>query len=350
MSYLAALVAFLLLAAPAALASDFSASAKGTGTGRFLQLGAGARAAGLGEAYTALADDASALYWNPAALTRTQAASALFMHAPYLGSSFFDYAAYAQNLGPGGALGLGVQYFSAGKIIGTDDTGSENGTFAPNDLALSLGYAYKFSERPSEDGLSLGLSGKYARSRIINTAQTFTCDIGLLAPAVLDGRLSLGAAAVNLGGKMKFESEAESLPRAFRLGAGYHINPDWLAGIDLALPMNNQPYVAAGTEYVLRMSEGWDFAGRVGFNSRTVGDVPGLSGCAFGVGVVRSGLSIDYAIAPMGDIGMTHRVSVSLRFAARQGSSAGKAPAKSESRRRASPRQQRPAGGDFLIY
>jgi len=38
----------------------------GTTGSTFLKLGAGARAIGMGSAFTGLSDDATAIYWNPA--------------------------------------------------------------------------------------------------------------------------------------------------------------------------------------------------------------------------------------------------------------------------------------------
>src|SRR5271155_3166064 len=88
-------------------ASNFSSSANGTTAAEFLQLGVGARALTMGQAYTAVADDASALYWNPADMTQIQNHSVTLMRTAYIASSFFDYGAYAQNLGQYGALGAG---------------------------------------------------------------------------------------------------------------------------------------------------------------------------------------------------------------------------------------------------
>jgi len=49
-------------------AGDFSADAKGTTGAAFLTMGMGARAVGMGGAYSAVAADASAVSWNPAGL------------------------------------------------------------------------------------------------------------------------------------------------------------------------------------------------------------------------------------------------------------------------------------------
>src|SRR5208282_3538836 len=95
-------------------ASDFSSAANGTTGADFLNLAVDARAVGMGGAYSAVAPDATALYWNPAGLTNIGAYSASVMHAPYIASSYFDYAAYGQNLGKYGAFGVSWQYFSLG--------------------------------------------------------------------------------------------------------------------------------------------------------------------------------------------------------------------------------------------
>ena len=188
----------LLLAAPASSA-NFSSSAQGTTTAEFLQLGVGARAVAMGEAYSAAADDAGAMYWNPAALTNIKNRSATFMHAAYIGSSYFDYAAYGQNLGSKGAYGVGLQYFSAGGIAQTDATGTDVGTFNPYDLAFSLGYARKLDGLGPQflNGYSIGLAGKFIQSRILTMAQTEALDFGMLSPAYLDGRLNLAFTMTN---------------------------------------------------------------------------------------------------------------------------------------------------------
>src|SRR5580693_1619639 len=111
----------------------FSSDATGTTTADFLKLGVGARADAMGGAYSAVADEATALYWNPGALTRIpeKSASATLMHAPYVASSFFDYVGFAKNTNGSNAWGTGLQYFSAGTITETDNNGFEQGSFTP---------------------------------------------------------------------------------------------------------------------------------------------------------------------------------------------------------------------------
>ena len=214
-------LALCLPAARSAGAAGFNAAARGTTTAEFLSLGAGARAVAMGQAYGAAADDATALYWNPP-LTRVPLRSATLMHAAYVDSSFFDYVAYAQNLGAWGAFGTSFQYFSAGQIKQTDATGTDVGSFTPYDLAVSAGYAYRLGGiefMPDFNGFSLGVSAKLIQSKILATAQTAAVDVGLLTPAYWNGRFRGSLTVTNLGGRMRFEETAEALPAAARLAA-----------------------------------------------------------------------------------------------------------------------------------
>jgi hypothetical protein len=309
------LALILLLAAPAG-AANFTSSARGTTTAQFLELGVGARAVAMGEAYSAVADDASAMYWNPAALTNIRKRSATQMHAAYIGSSYFDYSAYGQNLGSKGAFGAGLQYFSAGGITQTDATGTDVGSINPYDLAISLGYAYKLegSVLQPVNGFSIGLAGKFIQSRILTTAQTEAADFGVLSPPYFNERLQMAFTATNLGGTMKFDADKENLPLTLKLGSSYKITDHWLTALDVSFPRNDNPYGALGTEYQLVTSGSWKMSGRTGFNSQTIGSVDGFTGVSFGFGIGNSLLAMDYAFVPLGGIGQSNRISLTCTF------------------------------------
>src|SRR5258708_435539 len=131
---------FALCLLPFALSfANFNSDSQGTSAANFLKLGAGARAGAMGDAFSAVADDSTALYWNPGALTRIheKSGSATLMHAPYVASSFYDYVAFAKNTNGDNAWGTSLQYFSAGSISQTDVNGFDQGSFTPYDMAVS---------------------------------------------------------------------------------------------------------------------------------------------------------------------------------------------------------------------
>ncbi|MBI4369931.1 MAG: PorV/PorQ family protein [Elusimicrobia bacterium] len=300
-------------------ASDFSSSAKGTTSAGFLKLAAGARAAALGEAYAAMANDATALYWNPAALTRLPRKSASFMHALHLDSSFFDYAAYGQPIKWKSSkqktsfaknyVGFALQYFSAGAITQTDETGTPTGSFTPNDLAFTAGYGKKLGT------YSIGANAKLVRSTIDDTAQTIAVDLGFLSPAHFSGLWRYGLSVSNLGGSLQYGSgSAESLPLIIRWGNAFRLGSSWSAALDVAAPKDNAPYWALGTEYYIPMGGRWNLSPRAGYNTRSSDDLGGLSGISFGFGTGTSALGFDYAFVPFGDLGITHRLSFSVGF------------------------------------
>lgn len=291
----------------AAWAGDFGPGARGTTTANFLKLGAGARAAGMGEAFTAVADDATALYWNPGALVRVEGQAATLMHAPYLDSSYFDYAGYARRLRRGGVLGLGVHYFSAGSIDETDATGTDVGSFKPNDAAVSAGYAREVH------GFGVGIAAKLVQSKIVDKARTAALDAGVLSPALMEGRLRFGLAASNLGGKMKFDEAKEDLPLVIRAGGAFKLRKDWTAALDLGFPRDGKSTLAVGMEHSRALRDGRSLSGRIGYSTRN-SDVGGFEGLTLGLGCGSRRIGLDYAFVPLGDLGTTHRISLSARF------------------------------------
>src|SRR6185295_6519048 len=119
--------------------SDFNRKAIGTSSANFLKLGMGARPKAMGDQFTAVADDASAVYWNPAGLSNLSAPSLLMMHAAHVQSIFYDSFAYALPVRERLGFGMGVQYLSYGKIEQTDESGITRGDYQPQDLSIQIG-------------------------------------------------------------------------------------------------------------------------------------------------------------------------------------------------------------------
>lgn len=308
----------LIAAAALCLAGTAAAQneAVGTGSGEFLQLGAGARASAMGEAYSAVADDPSAVYWNPAALTRVASKSVTLMHSTYIDSSRFSFGAYAHPLGRAGAFGISLTHFTWGELSQTSEFGDETGRFTPSDLAVSAGYGYTLrnAEFSALEGLAIGVAGKFIRSQIVHSAQTGAIDIGLLSRAYARDRLRVAVTATNLGGRLRYATRSEPLPTELRAGAAAALGARWLVSADAVAPSAGSAYANAGFEYKLAASGPWGMAARAGLNSQRLLDLDGLGGASFGIGVSGARIAVDYAMLPLGELGLSHRAGVTLRF------------------------------------
>ncbi len=291
-------------------AASFSSGAKGTTSAQFLKLAPGARAIAMGEAYTAVADDPLALYWNPAGLNVLKHSQSLsFMHAIYVESINYGSLAYAYKL-PGdlGAIGASYSYLNIGSIDRTDDAGVAQGSYSPQDNAFSVGWGRKLFSVP------VGAAIKYISSKIVSSASTYALDLGARVPwKLLNNRLSLAVSARNIGPGLKFHSERDPLPFELRAGSALAYSDNLLFSADLALPVDNSPYAAFGAEYQKALPS-FLLHLRGGVNSRTFGDIAGLSGISLGFGIDYQSLGIDYALAPLGKLGLTHRISLGYSF------------------------------------
>jgi len=288
-------------------AAGFSAGARGTTGAQFLELPAGARAIAMGSAYTSIGDDPFSACYNPAGLASLNNLNAGLMHALYFQDISYEYGVVAAPLREFGVFGLSAQYLSINSLAEIDKTGVFTGeNFKPNDMALSAIYARHFGV------VDLGVSAKYIKSQILNSARTFAGDIGVQARFE---NYAFGLSVLNAGQGLKFHNEESSLPTTVRIGASLRSGPDWLFSADAVAPKGTGPLLAAGTEYKLLTNQNIQVLLRAGYNSRTVASkLGGISGIHAGAGLDFGNTSVDYAWSLYGDLGSSHRFSLNLRL------------------------------------
>lgn len=275
------------------------AHAAGTTTGEFLRLGAGARYVGTGDTGAAVANDANATYWNPAQLTQVKEPQVTASYNAYVAGINYQYFGYAER-----NVGLSVQSLSYGSVQRVDVNGQEIGRYDPRDVAVSLAGAQRVH------GINLGLTGKYINSRILKSASTYAFDAGASKEA---GRARFAAVVKNVGRPLTFETGRDPLPLSLNLGAAYHWTKSLVIATEGVKPRGSNPYYGVGLEKKLPLDKGNSVALRGGFNTRSK-DVPGSIGASFGLGLKMKRVDVDYAFLPFGDLDLTHRLTVNLRF------------------------------------
>ena len=299
-------------------AGGFNTGSIGTAGGQFLNMGGGARAISLGGAYTAISDEASGIYYNPAGLVQISDVSLMFMHANYLADISFDYLAFGHKKN-NFAFGAALSYMDAGDIQQTDVSGNSMGTYKPRDYVGIISMAMKTSSPFSNDEgfFSIGINAKILKSYIIEQANTFAFDIGILNKssfALNDKRIRFGFLAQNIGPKIKFDKEEDSLPLTLKGGVAVESNKNLLFCGDMVFPKSNQPYAALGLEYKLQILNKTNISLRLGGNTRALNSLNVLNGLSAGFGIKLDFLSIDYALNGFGELGNAHRVSISFNF------------------------------------
>ena len=156
------LAGLLVLAAQAGWAAE---------TAAFLDIGVGARAAGMGGAYTALADDANTVYWNPAGLARLEKREASVSHAELGRSTRHDFLAYAHPA-PQGTFAGAFTYLSQGSIEGHDGLGRPTGSFNASDATVTgaeLSALEAKAQRQALGRVKARAAGRRALARIAHT-------------------------------------------------------------------------------------------------------------------------------------------------------------------------------------
>ncbi|MBI3551276.1 MAG: PorV/PorQ family protein [Elusimicrobia bacterium] len=284
----------------------------------FLKILSGARPVAMGEAYTAVADDLSALGTNAAGLSRIGAREDSFMHAELFGGTHHDFLGYAHPLSQtapvlgGGTLGFGLQRISNDTIPGRDANGAPTSSFGASDTALDFGYS-----RPLFDSrTSLGITAKVIRSQLAEaTDNTAAFGLGAMHTVELGKQaVTFGAAIANLGPGLKLGDKDSSLPLTLAFGASTKISGALLVAADFKhRPYSHETVFGFGTEYALLSS----FSLRAGYAAANTASNTlngALSGLGVGFGLKIYKAKLDYSFTPAGDLGEAQRVGLSTRF------------------------------------
>lgn len=301
--YLSLLITFIVV--NFSLSSAY-ATAAGTTAGELLSIPTGTRADGMGGAYTALADDSSALEWNPAGLSFANQKEASFAQTSLIDSVNYEHLAFSAP-GESYSFGTSMSYLGYGNIAGYDNNGNSIGNQSADAYDFSGGIASMF-----KDSLSLGMTGTFLRESLADvSANTFAVNGGAIYALPfhpLQTNYRIGASVLNLGPGLKFVSERDPLPEQAKFGVAAMGIEQWplTLTMDLGVPNDNVPYVSFGSEYWFREV----VALRLGYS----GSNDEEKGLRVGVGIKLRGLLFDYSYGSAGDFGAVQRFSLSFRF------------------------------------
>lgn len=295
-----------------------------TNTGAsFLKINIGARAVGMGSAFTAVANDVSAIQWNPAGLSLLTGREFSAMHSEWIVDTKLDFLGFAFPLRTG-VVGGSIIYLSHPEMEGRSETREKVANFDASDLAVIFGYSKRviFS---GKEMASFGLNVKLIRQQIeLESAYGAAFDIGLLSHFSLfhnHNPLSIGLCIQNIGAQMKFVNEPYDLPLSVTAGLGYNIGALTIAFDIKQLIYENKTVFNFGTEFVpINM-----FALRAGYLLPLMKDreiildskydeLTNLNGISAGLGLRLFGIQTDYSFVPYGILGSTHIISLSMKF------------------------------------
>lgn len=315
-------------------------SKKGTTAATFLSIGQGTRATGMGSAFVALADDPSALYWNPAGITKVKGAGLLVDHTAWIADVDYNFLAVTYNLGDFGAIGASFTTSNIGEMnVTTIENPEGTGeTFSATDAAFSIAWAIQLTEN-----FSIGFNPKFVYQSIWKTSSTaIAIDLGVQYITPFDGMI-LGMSISNFGSKMQLQGNSSlvlydpdpnssgnngsipanlqtdtwELPVNFRVGVAYEpVKVDQhkiLLAVDALHLSDNYESVNIGGEYTFDDF----FSIRGGYKSLFLTNSE--ESYSFGAGVKQLllgniSVQFDYAYQDFGRLNDIQKFSISINF------------------------------------
>lgn len=291
---------------------------------QFLGVSSDARAAAMGEAFTTVEGQSSALFYNPAGLARLSSVIDMTAsHNSWIADITHQAFSVALNPWEGryGVFGISALTVDYDEIQGTMVWGNPEGyidteIFNPGAIAIGIGYAICLTDKFAVGGQikhvaqSLGKSVIPGEGVKKNLVSAIAFDFGTIYHTGFFKSLVLGMSVRNFSEEVKFEWESFQLPLTFRMGLSINAldlfidNPEnhsLLIIMDAVHPRAYPEYIDLGGEYLFMDI----FALRLGYMFRR--DECGLS---MGFGLQKFGFSFDYAYTPFGVFNNVNRFTV----------------------------------------
>ncbi len=321
---LAAAALLVLAAAPGAhaqLIPLLGGQRAGISSLQFLKIGGASRAAAMAESFAAVANDASALQYNPAGMVQFEGHEVLFTHTNWLVDLQHEFVGAVYRLSPVDAVGLSFTSLHTEDMeVRTETQPFGTGRyFSYGDIAIGVSYARRLTSQ-----FSFGATVRYVEESIdVLKTRAVMVDLGTYYWTGL-GSTRFSVAVSNFGNNVSPEGTVDlphgesvssfqeySPPTTFRIGFAFEPIEDeynrLTASIQLNHPNDNSENLALGMEY------GWNrlFFVRAGYKLNV--DEEGFTagaGINAPLGFSRAG--VDYAYAAFEHLGGVHRITVRL--------------------------------------
>ena len=232
---------------------------------QILNLGGGARARALGDAFSAMSGDVTTTLWNPSGLadmpesrlrSGKKAAQASMFYADYSGpfgeageGLYYTFLSGAMPLGDAGTIGATLQMQGQGTIPVTTDSPE---VLREESLGTNFALTFSYADRIT-DSLSAGINGKVIRMVLgRENGSSYAVDLGMQYLLPFDFiPTTVGAAIQNIGPGISFidENQADPLPRFLRIGTSMSLYQD---------RYNHIRFVSGVTAYVDKLAEDED--------------------------------------------------------------------------------------------
>lgn len=295
----------------------------GTAAAQFLKIGVGARATAMGDAFVAVADDATALYWNPAGIVQFENNQITLSHIDWLVDMKHEFIGYVHKLNSASSIGFQFTSLHMEDMPVTTEF-QQRGTgeyFTFSDILLGVTFASRLTDK-----FSFGATLKYFDETLdVLSMNGVLVDLGTYYKVGI-GSARFAVAVTNFGGQVEpsgsirqndgteiTEFQSFNPPTLFRIAYAQELfeneKSKLTSSIQLSHPNDNSENINIGLEYW------WDkqIALRGGYKLNV--DEESLSlGAGVNTSVAGYSVAIDYSYSNFSILGDVNRFSFNIGF------------------------------------